>query len=259
MGINVLTKQNIFPASYFLMPRQPLKKLTFKKMIAMKKIFLPILIIILLPITYSCSTLRSIYTLNEIDAASGIRQLLSIGARSNITGAFSKETILTTIFPEPVHKVLNTLNTLGLTNEVDRFTTALSTAAEKSATASIPIFENSISHLNFSDAIRIIKSGGTAATDYLRVSAGDTLRSAIRPIMQSTLDEYKLNEQWNELIKPVKAIAGNKLNLDLATLMAGSVSEAMFRKIAEKEVQVRTDVTARTTPLLLKVFSGNYQ
>ncbi|WP_018615605.1 DUF4197 domain-containing protein [Segetibacter koreensis] len=223
----------------------------------MKKVFLPFLFIILLPLTYSCGTLR--YTLNQNDAADAIRQLLSMGARdNNVSGAFSKETILATLFPEPVHKVLNTLNTLGLTSEIDRFTTTLSSAAEKTATASIPIFENSIRNMKFSDAIHIIKSGGTAATDYLRVSSGDTLRSSIRPIMLSALEEYKLNEQWNNIVKPAKAIAGNKLNLDLGTLMAGAVSEAMFRKIAEREVQVRKDASARTTSLLKKVFSGNY-
>src|SRR3712207_8707287 len=37
------------------------------------------------------------------------------------------------------------------------------------------------------------------------------------------------------------------------SLMAGAVSEAMFRKIAEKEVQVRKDASARTTSLLQKV------
>jgi hypothetical protein len=226
----------------------------------MKKTLLPALIIVLMSLTYSCSTLRSIYTLNETDAASAIRQMLSIGARDKtLAGAFSKENILSTLFPEPIRNVLNTLNTLGLTNEIDRFTTTLSTAAEKTATASIPVFENSISNLKFTDAIRIIKSGGTAATDYLRVSAGDTLRTSIRPIMLSALDEYKLNEQWNSIIKPAKAIAGNKLNLDLATLMAGAVSETMFKKIAEKEAQVRKDAAARTTPLLQKVFATNPQ
>ena len=224
----------------------------------MKKIFLPILSIVLLSLTYSCSTLKS--ALTENDAASAIRQLLSLGARdNNLAGAFSKETILATLFPEPVHKVLNTLNTLGLTSEIDRFTTTLSTAAEKTATASIPIFENSISHMKFSDAMSIVKSGGTAATDYLRASAGDTLRTSIKPIMQTALDEYKLTEQWNNIVKPARAIAGNKLNLDLTTLMAGAVSEAMFRKIAEKEVQVRKDASARTTTLLQRVFAGNYQ
>src|SRR4051812_4781059 len=165
----VLTKQNIFPASYFLMPRRSI--INFFKITTMKKILLPILFIILLPLTYSCSTLRSIYTLNETDAASAIKELLSIGARDkNLAGAFSKENVLNTLFPESVHNVLNTLNTLGLTSEIDRFTTTLSTAAEKSATASIPIFEKSISNLKFTDAMRIIKNGGNAATDYLRVS-----------------------------------------------------------------------------------------
>lgn len=223
----------------------------------MKKLFLPILFIILLPVSYSCSTLRSIYTLNEGDAASAIRQLLSFGARDNtLAGAFSKEALLSTLFPQSVSKVLNTLSALGLTNEVDRFTTTLSTAAEKTATASIPIFERSITNMQLSDAIRIIKNGGTSATDYLRASAGTALHQSTTPIMQATLNEYKLNDQWNNLIKPVKLLTGNKINLDLGSLMAGAVDEAMFRKIAEKEVQVRTNVAARTTPLLQKVFAA---
>ncbi|MCW3079812.1 DUF4197 domain-containing protein [Segetibacter sp.] len=225
----------------------------------MKKILLPIFLILLLPFSYSCGTLKSLgYNLTEADAASAIRQMLDLGTRENLSGAFSKETILSTLLPESVSKTLNTINTLGLTSEVDRFTTTLSNAAQKSATAATPIFVNSINNLTFTDAIRIIKNGGTSATDYLRSSAGSNLRQSIRPVMQAALDEYKINEQWNNIIKPVKALAGNKLNLDLATLMAGAVSEAMFRKIAEKEVQVRSDASARTTSLLQNVFSKNW-
>lgn len=225
----------------------------------MKKIFLPALLILLLPISYSCGALKSLgYKLTEADAASAIRQMLDLGTRENMAGAFSKETILSTLFPESVSKTLNTINTLGLTSEVDRFTTTLSTAAQKSATAAAPIFVNSINNLTFTDAIRIIKNGGTSATDYLRSSAGSNLRQSIKPVMKAALDEYKINEQWNNIIKPVKALAGNKLNLDLATLMAGAVSEAMFRKIAEKETQVRSNASARTTSLLQNVFSRNW-
>jgi hypothetical protein len=225
----------------------------------MKKIFLPILLIILLPMSYSCGTLKSLgYNLTQADAASAIKQMLDLGTRDNLAGAFSKETILSTFLPESVSKTLNTINQLGLTSEVDRFTTTLSSAAQKSATAAAPIFVNSINNLTFTDAIRIVKNGGTSATDYLRTSAGDNLRQSIKPVMQAAINEYKLNEQWNNLIKPVKALAGNKLNLDLATLMAGAVSEAMFRKIAEKEVQVRSDASARTTSLLQNVFSRNW-
>lgn len=226
----------------------------------MKKIFLPFVLIILLPLTYSCGSSRLAgYSLTDNDATAAIRQLLALGARDNgLTGAFSKDAILSTLFPEPVKKVLTTLNTLGLTSEVDRFTTTLSSAAEKTATASVPIFINSINNMKVYDAMRIIRSGGTSATDYLRTSAGDTLRRSITPIVQVALNEYKLNDQWSKITKPVQSIAGNKINIDLPNLMAGLVTEAMFRKIAEKEIQVRTDATARTTSLLQKVFSKDW-
>ena len=225
----------------------------------MKKILLPALLIILLPLTYSCGSGRlGSYNLNERDAASAIRQLLELGVRDNLTGSFSKETILSTLFPGPVSNILNTVNTLGLTNEVDRFTTTLSTAAEKTANASVPIFVNSINNMKFNDAMRIIKGGGTSATDYLKSSTGDSLRRSLRPIVQSAIDEYKLMDQWNGIVKPARALVGNRVNLDLANLMAGVVAETMFRKIAEKEVQVRSDASARTTTLLQKVFSRNW-
>jgi hypothetical protein len=224
----------------------------------MKKIFVPLLFALVLPASFSCSTLRG-YTLNETDAAAAIRQLLQIGSRDGLlTGAFSKEMILGTLFPEPVKKVLNTLNQIGLTSEIDRFTTTLSTAAEKTATNAVPIFVSGISNMRLTDAMRIIKTGGTSATDYLRGTIGDSLRRSITPVMQAALNEYKLNDQWEKIIKPAQSLAGNRLNLDLANLMAGLVSEKMFKKIEEKERQIRADAAARTTPLLQKVFSRSW-
>lgn len=226
----------------------------------MKKLILPFLALLVLVASYSCSGLNKFggYTLNEKDAAAAIRQMLELGTKEGaLTGAFSKERIMSTLFPEPMKKALNTLQQLGLTNEIDRFTTTLSAAAEKTATASVPIFVSGINNMRFTDAMHIIKSGGTSATDYLRSSVGDSLRRAITPIMKTTLDEYKLNDQWNEIIKPAK-VFGGKVNLDLPTLMAGLVSESMFQKIEEKEKQVRADANARTTNLLQKVFSKNW-
>jgi hypothetical protein len=223
----------------------------------MKKIFLPLLLAFVIPASFSCSTLKN-YTLNEADAATAIRQMLEIGARNGVNGAFSKDAIMSTLFPESLRKTLNTLQQLGLTNEIDRFTTTLTTASEQTAQRSIPIFVNAIEQMNFSDAIRIIKNGGTAATDYLRSTTGTQLRQSIAPVMKSALDEYKLTEQWDKIMKPAQTLAGNKINLDLPNLMAGLVSEKMFQKIEENEREVRANAAARTTPLLKKVFSGNW-
>ena len=226
----------------------------------MKRLFIPILFAVLLPVSFSCSNTRfGSYTLNEKDASEAIRQLLQIGAKDGLaSGAFSKETMMSAIFPEGVRKVLNTMQQLGITNEVDRFTTTLGTAAEKTAERSIPIFLNGISSMKFNDAVRIIKTGGTSATDYLRSSVGSDLRTGITPIMKSALEEYKLTEQWSNIMKPISSATGNKVNIDLPTLMAGMVSETMFKKIEEKEREIRTSANARTTTLLQKVFSRDW-
>jgi hypothetical protein len=223
----------------------------------MKKLFLPLLFAFLLPVSFSCSTLKS-YMLNEQDAAAALRQMLSLGAKSSLQGAFSKEAVMATLFPEPLRKTLNTLQQIGLTPEIDRFTNTLGIAAEKTATRSVPIFLNGISNMSIADAMRIVKNGGTSATDYLRSNIGPDLRKEITPIMQEALNEYKLVEQWNNIIKPAQALVGNKLNLDMPTLMAGLVSEKMFQQLEEKERDIRNNASARTTSLLQKVFSRKW-
>lgn len=223
----------------------------------MKKYYLPLLLLLLLPFAWSCSSLKNM-SLSQQDATAALKQMLALGARESVAGSFSKEAVMTTIFPESIRKALNTAQQLGLTPEVDRFTTTLGTAAEKTAATSLPVFLKAIDDLSFTDAVRLVKGGGTSATDYLRSTSGESLRAAIKPAMQAALDEYKLNEEWNKLAKPVQTVARNRVNLDLPNLMAGMVSEAMFRKMEEKEKQVRTETAARTTPLLQKVFSRQW-
>lgn len=224
----------------------------------MKKLYLPLLFSLLIPFSFSCSSSRLAgYRLTEADATNALKQMLEMGAREGVQGSFSKDAIMATLFPEDLRKTLNTLQQLGLTSEIDRFTTTLGTAAEKTAHESIPVFVSAINRLTFSDAMRIVRNGGTAGTDYLRSSVGTELRNSIKPVMKSALDEYKLTEQWDKIMKPAQTLAGNRLNLDLANLMAGMVSEKMFQKIEEKEKQIRSEANALTNPLLDRVFSRN--
>ena len=212
----------------------------------------------------SCNTLKSLQGgLTDQEAVDGIKDLLSMGSQYGgdvlgKSGAFSKETLMSAMFPPELQKVASTLQTLGLSKEVDHFTATLGKATEESATKSVPIFLSAISHMRIKDAFGILKNGNTAATDYLRTTIGDTLRRAITPTMNTALDEYKLASEWNKLITPAQLIVGQKVNLDLGNLMAGMVTGAMFNKIQEKEIEIRSHAEARTTPLLQKVFSKDW-
>lgn len=223
----------------------------------MKKLFLPLLFVLLIPFSMSsCGGLKN-YTLTEADATAAIRELLQIGSRDGLNpNAFNKQAILSSVFPADVVKVLNTLNTLGLTSEVDRFSTTLATATQQTAERSVPVFVNAIAGMRLADAISIVKQGGTSATDYLRSVAGIQLRDAIKPVMQDALNQYNLGKQWETITGPVRGLLGNKVNIDLATITAGLVTEKMFQKIADKEREIRTNSNARTSLVLRRVFGS---
>jgi hypothetical protein len=222
----------------------------------MKKIF-SLLLFTSIFFSFSCNTVKQLFSAD--DATGAIKELLSFGTQYggdllSQKNALSKENILQSILPGDAGKILSTLETLGLSSEVSRFSNTLATVAEKSAEKSVPIFLQGIKNMGFKDAVGIVKNGGTSATDYLRSSIGDTLRKAITPGINSGLEEYKLVSQWNNLVGPAKIFLGDKLNLDLGNLLSGVVANMMFNKIAEKEMAIRNKATERKTALLQKVF-----
>ena len=207
----------------------------------------------------SCNGTKNLFTVSDAEAA--IRELLSVGSlfggkALGIKGLISKESLLSTILPGEAGKLLGTLESLGFAKETARFTATLGNAAASTAERSVPVFLMGIRKMNIRDAAGIVKNGGTACTDYLRTTIGDTLKRAIAPVMDSALEEYKLAGEWNKLVEPVKILSGNKLNLDLGYLMSGLVANLMFSKIAEKEVAIRLKAEERKSVLLQKVFAN---
>ena len=222
----------------------------------MKKIF-TLLLITSTFLLASCGGAKNFFSGD--DASGAIKELLSFGVNHGGSllgknGGVSKENILKSILPPELGNIMGTLETLGLSSEINRFSTTLATAAEKTAEKSVPIFLGGIKNMGIKNAFNIVKNGGTSCTDYLRSSIGDTLRRSIAPEMNKALDEYKLVKQWNDITAPAKMIVGDKLNLDLGNLMSGLVANMMFKKIEEKEIEIRNNARARTTNLLQKVF-----
>lgn len=207
-----------------------------------------------------CDTLKGIASniLSERDAVAAIKEMLTIGANGN--ALISKDALMNAILPSEVNNVLNKLQQLGLSKDLDKFTSTLTNAATQTASSSIPVFADGIRQMSIYDAIGIVKNGGTAATDYLRSKIGDSLRRAVTPIMKNALDQYNITQQWDKLVAPAKLVLGNKvqLNLNLDNLLAGVVTSAMFSKIAEQEVAIRTKAEARTSPTLQRVFGRDW-
>ena len=205
-----------------------------------------------------CAELKNL--LSEVDVANGLREALIQGITRGGENArkgslFSGSNILSAILPENAVKVINTLETLGLASEVTRFTGTVTNAAAKSAENSVPIFINGIRNMTFRDAVGILGGGYNAATNYLRTSIGDTLRESIKPQVTAALSEYNVQQSLDALLAKVP-FGGGKMKFDLSSFVAQQVANQMFKEVEQEEYRIRTDVAARTTPLLQRVFSS---
>lgn len=213
-----------------------------------------------------CSTLQSLSgILSDLDAARAIKEALTIGANFGTNtlgqnGSFSRDVLLAAILPKEAQTIFRTLDQLGMASEINRLAGTLDNAAVETVKRSSPIFLGGIKNMSIIDAIGIVKNGGTAATDYLRNKIGDSLRRAVTPVMRTALDEYKIAQQWDKLIAPVKLVLGNKagLNIDLDNILSVMITNEMFAKIAQQEIAIRTTAQARTTPSLQRVFGKNW-
>jgi hypothetical protein len=213
-----------------------------------------------------CSTLQSLSNyLSEADAANALREALSIGANmgANTLGqknSFSRDVLLAAVLPQEVQKVVQVLDRLGLATEFNRFANTLDDAAVNATLRSAPIFVDGIRHMSIRDAITIVKSGGTAGTDYLRMKIGDSLRNAVTPVMRTALNEYSVVQQWDKLVAPAKLLLGNKasLNLDLDHILAVMLTNEMFKQIEKQEINIRTNAQARTSSTLQRVFGRDW-
>jgi hypothetical protein len=207
-----------------------------------------------------CHVVKQLLSPGEAEGA--IRELLSIGSEfgGNLLGRNGGlgNDLLGSILPQDLGKLLNTLQNLGLGGEITRFNSTLTQAAQQTVTRSVPIFLQGIRRMNIRDAVNIVRNGGHSATDYLRLTIGDSLRRAVTPVMGTALEEYKLVSQWEKLVAPAKLVMGNRLNLDIANLASGLVCNQLFNKIEEKEIAIRSRAEERRSALLQKVFGTNW-
>ncbi|MFD2248062.1 DUF4197 domain-containing protein [Pontibacter ruber] len=199
------------------------------------------------------------------EVASGLRQALEVGItkganQASQTDGYYKNTLIRIPFPEDVKRVENTLRKVGLGNEVDRFVMTLNRGAEDAAKSAVPIFVSAIKQMTLADAWGILKGDKDAATQYLKRTTSDQLRTAFMPIMQKSLDKTNATKYYADLVNQYNQIPlVQKANPDLKQYATQKAIDGLFILVAQEEANIRENPFARTTELLRRVFTKENQ
>jgi hypothetical protein len=197
---------------------------------------------------------------STLEIAQGIKQALEIGTsqsadRLSLKDGFFRNAAVKIIFPPEAVKVEKTLRSLGLGSLADNVVLSLNRAAEDAAKEAKPIFVAAVKQMTITDATNILLGNQNAATDYFKRVTTSQLMSKFSPIVASSLNKVNATKYWKDaagqynrlpLVKPVST--------DLSGYVTQKAIDGMFIEIAQEELKIRSNVNARSTTLLQKVF-----
>ncbi len=199
--------------------------------------------------------------LSQEQIGQGLKEALTNGISNQVTAlaitdGFFKNEMVKILYPQELQKVDKTLRDIGLSNLADEGLKMLNRAAEDAVHEAIPIFKEAIMQMTFTDAKNILLGDKDAATQYLNRTTTDALRAKFQPIIQNSFAKVGADKVWNNIITKYNTIPlVNKVNPDLTHYTTDETLKSVYKMVAVEELKIRTDINARKSDLLKKVFA----
>lgn len=232
----------------------------------MKKLFVPLLAVCFLfsgcaELQQVASQLPQLGTLNNADIAAGLREALDNGIDKQVTkltqtDGFYKNQLVKILLPEELQKVDKTLRTVGLGKLADEGLLMMNRAAENAVKEATPIFVSAVKNITFNDAKNILMGNDEAATTYLKGQTNSQLYTKFNPVIKSSFSKVGADKVWTNIITQYNKVPMvQKVNPDLTDYVTNKALEGVYKMIAVEEKEIRTNISARTSDLLKRVFA----
>lgn len=200
-------------------------------------------------------------SLSSFDISNGLKEALNKGIEKQVsrltqTDGFYKNDAVKILLPEELKKVDTKLRAIGLSSLADEGLKVLNRAAEDAVKEATPIFVNAVKQMTFTDAKNILMGNETAATTYLQKTTSTALYSKFNPIIKNSFSKVGADKVWANIITKYNSIPlVTKINPDLTDYTTNEAMEGVFKMIAVEEKDIRTNLNARTSTTLQKVFA----
>ena len=228
-------------------------------------------------LTQVASTVAEAETpLTSQQVASGLKEALQIGAEKavaqlNKTDGYYLDPLMKINLPPQTAEIVEYAKKVpGLDKLIEDVILQINRSAEDAAAQAKPIFVNAITSMSISDAWGFLRGADTAATHYLKQKTFDQLVGLYKPVVNNSLDKpivagISANKSWNELTGQWNKFAGSlagkllgvsKLEMSLDEYVTSQALRGLFIKVEDQEKKIRTDISARTSDLLRRVFGA---
>ena len=199
--------------------------------------------------------------LTSEEIGSGLKQALEFGI-SEGAQRLSREngyykSAYKILLPPEARKVTDKLQNVPGFNQVEEVVLEkINRGAEDAAKKAKPIFVNAIKQMTFRDALDILMGDDDAATRYLNRATYNSLYAEFNPVIVTSLDKFNARDYWSDAVNTYNKIPFvDPVNSDLDDYVTKEALSGLFSMVEKKEIEIRNNVSARTTSLLKKVFA----
>ena len=213
---------------------------------------------------------KELRSLSEDQIAGGLKEALEVGVRRAVetlgrSDGFLKDVQVRIPLPAGLKKAEAALRSLGQDQLADEFVTSMNRAAERAVPEAATVLADSVKQMTLEDARAILTSTNTAATDYFRRTSQSHLQARLLPIVKEATAGAGVTAKYKEVLdrsglnRPGflgnlgRSLLGGE-NLDLDEYVTRKTLDGLFLKIADEEVKIRENPSARTTEILQQVF-----
>lgn len=205
--------------------------------------------------------LPGILNQGNVDIAGGLKEALNNGIEKQVVkltavDGFYKNDAVKILMPDELKKVDQALRRIGLSSLADEGQKMLNRAAEDAVKEATPIFVSAIKGMSFTDAKTILLGNESAATSYLQNSTTSALYGKFNPVIKNSFAKVGADKVWANIISKYNALPlVKKVNPDLTDYTTTKALEGVFKMVAVEEKNIRTNINARSSDLLKKVFA----
>lgn len=200
-------------------------------------------------------------TNSSLDISAGLKEALNKGVTDQVSkltamNGFYKNQTVKILMPEELAKMDKTLRKIGMSKLADEGILALNRAAEDAVKEATPIFVSSIKNITITDAKSILLGKDNAATVYLQSTTSTALYAKFSPVVQKSIGKVGADVIWTTIIKQYNTIPFvSKVNPDIIDYVTNKALDGVFKMITIEEKNIRTNLNARTSDVLKKVFA----
>lgn len=198
---------------------------------------------------------------SALDMAGGIKDALLQGTAKSTSqlsavNGFLGNAAVKILFPPEAQKAEKTLRSLGMGKLCDQVIVSLNRAAEDAAKQAEPIFIDAIKHMTVADATNILLGPPDAATQYFKHATSAALFAKFKPVIQVSLNKVNATKYYGNVASEYNKLPFVKhINPDIADYATQKAIDGIFIEIAAEELNIRKNISARSTPMMKKAFS----